>query len=494
MAKKEKLKLKLGVKLLIGLVLFLTLISAVHYFFPFFFPGIIKNLTGIDLGGKDPNITLSGDNSQGQTSSQATDELDYVTFLSRVGGYSGEKTYLVWYQNAMELRPTGGFIGSYALVTVDKGKIKSKKVYNTAVVDKTLTSNPLAPESPEILQQFVQTETWGTKDANWFFDYDKSVENFLRINKIAGFNQKIDGVIAVTTNILPFLIEKTGPIKLDQVAGEFTTENVLTKLEYEVEVGYTKRGVNKDDRKKIVQDLGFAIIDKIFNQNRLSQIKTANEVKDLLDKKEIQMFFYDQELTEFANKNRWSGRVLDYKGADYLALIDTNVGALKTDRCMKRNIDYLVDFTLEKPVVTLDLQYLNTCQEVNFMTNDYQSYQRLYVHKNSLFKESTGFSASFREGLIDKTNGAVLLDESGKKVFANLVRVKLNNQANFSYTYELNNSEITREEFKLFYQKQAGMNPPFLRVSIKDQNGEKIIFSDEVEKDIVIEEKGFLGL
>ncbi|MGH7246431.1 MAG: DUF4012 domain-containing protein, partial [Candidatus Levyibacteriota bacterium] len=40
-----------------------------------------------------------------------------------VFGFDKKKTYLVLLQNNMELRPGGGFIGSYAVVSVDKGKI-----------------------------------------------------------------------------------------------------------------------------------------------------------------------------------------------------------------------------------------------------------------------------------------------------------------------------------------------------------------------------------
>src|SRR3989344_8002630 len=45
-----------------------------------------------------------------------------IVALPDVLGFRGSKTYLVLLQNNTELRPTGGFMGAFALVTMDRGK------------------------------------------------------------------------------------------------------------------------------------------------------------------------------------------------------------------------------------------------------------------------------------------------------------------------------------------------------------------------------------
>ncbi|NBP58392.1 DUF4012 domain-containing protein, partial [bacterium] len=42
-----------------------------------------------------------------------------------------ESIYLVLFQNTLELRPTGGYIGNFAEVTLAGGKVKNYTIYNT---------------------------------------------------------------------------------------------------------------------------------------------------------------------------------------------------------------------------------------------------------------------------------------------------------------------------------------------------------------------------
>lgn len=46
-----------------------------------------------------------------------------IDFWPDMFGFNGQRTYLILFQNNMELRPGGGFIGSYGILAVNKGKI-----------------------------------------------------------------------------------------------------------------------------------------------------------------------------------------------------------------------------------------------------------------------------------------------------------------------------------------------------------------------------------
>ena len=51
-----------------------------------------------------------------------------LTLVPGVLAFNGEKNYLLLFQNNFELRPTGGFIGSFALMTIKNGAITAIKV------------------------------------------------------------------------------------------------------------------------------------------------------------------------------------------------------------------------------------------------------------------------------------------------------------------------------------------------------------------------------
>ena len=69
---------------------------------------------------------------------------------------------------------------------------------------------------------------------------------------------------------------------------------------------------------------------------------------------------------DYARANNWTGEIVSPPDSDYLSIVDINLGALKSDRCIQRKIDYLIDFTSQKPIANLTTTYKNTCQEENF--------------------------------------------------------------------------------------------------------------------------------
>src|SRR3989338_4365332 len=48
---------------------------------------------------------------------------------------TGKKTYLVLFQNNLEIRPTGGFIGSYGLLTIEDGHVSDFRIFDVYQAD-----------------------------------------------------------------------------------------------------------------------------------------------------------------------------------------------------------------------------------------------------------------------------------------------------------------------------------------------------------------------
>lgn len=73
---------------------------------------------------------------------------ELVAQLDMILGFDEPQRYLVLLQNNNEIRPTGGFPGSYAALTIDKGKITDFKVDDVYNPDGLLTqdSSPFRPQ------------------------------------------------------------------------------------------------------------------------------------------------------------------------------------------------------------------------------------------------------------------------------------------------------------------------------------------------------------
>src|SRR5258708_31859868 len=58
-----------------------------------------------------------------------------IKIVPELLGMNGKKTYLLLFQNNTELRPGGGFIGAYGLVSFDKAKMGQITIHNTYDAD-----------------------------------------------------------------------------------------------------------------------------------------------------------------------------------------------------------------------------------------------------------------------------------------------------------------------------------------------------------------------
>lgn len=90
--------------------------------------------------------------------------------LPRVLGYPKQKTYLFLLQNSSELRPTGGFIGTYGIIKFDTAEIKTfitDNIYKLDLPAEGLLNIP----APAPLQKYIEVKKWYLRDANWHPDY-----------------------------------------------------------------------------------------------------------------------------------------------------------------------------------------------------------------------------------------------------------------------------------------------------------------------------------
>ncbi|MBD3238345.1 MAG: DUF4012 domain-containing protein [Candidatus Moranbacteria bacterium] len=477
----EKMVLKNSVKLGIFLVTLMTVLSVVNYYFR---DQALSFLDSFFNSNKNDNQQVINDPEHIQQPDQEStqQDLNIISFGQELLGSKAEKQYLVLFQNSMELRPGGGFIGSFAEIKVADQQIQEKTVHNTAVFDRMVQKKPVPPY---VVETYLKVDRLGIKDCNWHLDFSSNARQFIELYKTTDRAKPIDGVIGLTTEILPFILELTGPVTIDQVSGEFTKENALEKLEYEVEVGYKDRGASKDERKSIMEPLLSAIINKVQAMNKLDQLFMISKIQELMDKKVIQFYFLDNRMQNYVEKHNWAGQLVKAEDTDYLAIVEANLGALKTDRCMERRLSYIVDYTRPQPIANLKINYNHTCQEKDFMTGDYQSFLRIYTQQDSRLITTQGFAQGLIKPATDPQDRAVIDSEADKKTFGNMTYIELGSGKEYEFTYLINSGLV--ENYQLYFQKQPGLKPPWLEVVLKTSTGQTTLYNNQVTQDVVIQ-------
>ncbi len=373
-----------------------------------------------------------------------------ISLAPRFLGFSEPQTYLILFYNNTELRPSGGFIGSYSVLTLDKGRATIHRVSGSE--NTNWTDESLAHEDPPApLSMYLGVAHWYFRDANWSPDFKQSAIKTIELynREVPNPVQNIDTVIGVTPNVLEKLLALTGDITVDGIT--FTEQNVVETLEYEVEFGYKKRGIAIADRKQILEKLFKKVLKELTPQvvtNLKGLIKTLEVAAD---EKQLQFYSYNKENQKIIETVDWDGQLQKTDG-DFFMWVDANLGALKTDHAIWRELDYKLENTVEGLVVTATMNYQHN-GTYDWRTSRYRTYARVFVPQGSIFKSLTIDGKEIEEQEINKGK------ELDKQWFGSFVSIEPGLSKKVTYTYLLPkriSAQIDQGLYTLYVQKQAG--------------------------------------
>ncbi len=368
-----------------------------------------------------------------------------------------EKTFLILLQNNTELRPGGGFLGQYAIVQIKNGNVVSTKVEDANLLDQRILAKV---PTPYPFERMMQLKNWKFRDSNFSPDFPTNVEKAEYFFRLAGGNSKqFDGVVAVNSQVFDNLFTLTGPISVPGYTGEFNSENASRRLEEIVEKAYIMNpSLDTQNRKAILKTMAPIILQKLLTLGNVTKIADLfhNEMKN----RNVMLNFTDQNLQQVVASVHWDGTVPKDWAGDYLMAVDANMGALKTDFYMRREMNYDLDFTQEKPTVTLNVKYKNTAPGGDWRTSDYHAYLRTYVPQGATFVSSH---------MVSHINTA---NEFGKTYFGFKVDVVMGTEVDGQIIYTLPDS-ITPDNYKLLIQKQSGAGSVPVTVHVKMKDGKQ---------------------
>ncbi len=398
--------------------------------------------------------------------------------LADVLGGNGPRKYLFLFQNNQEMRATGGFIGTYAVLDIFNGNVKSFFVDGIFNPDGQLREKVIPP-SP--IQKI--SAAWSLHDSNWFPDFPMSAE------KASWFYEKtggptVDGVITMTPTVMQRLLEITGPIEMPEYGVTIDKDNFLESIQSEVEVNYDKE-VNQP--KKILADLAPKILDQIFNSRNVADMaKTMDVLLSSLNEKHILIYSKNYDVEKMLSDNGWSGEVLD-TDKDYLSVINTNINGYKTDGMIDEKIEHKAEIQTDGSIidtVTITRHHNGGNTPYDWWNKVNADYMRVYVPKGSKLLRATGQTNEFDSPpidyhalgfkqdaqvgmeedstIIDPQNGTRIYEDSNKTVFANWVYVSPQETVTVSYSYllpfKLDTNLTTKpaDTYSLLAQKQSG--------------------------------------
>ena len=430
------------------------------------------NLVNVnDLTGVWKTKIVKANNLLGEIIEQSEAGLPIFKYLPELVGYNQDRSYLILFQNNMELRATGGFIGSYGLFTIRDGSIKSfitDDIYNLDKFSKDKLNLP----APWPIAKYMSQKNLFMRDANWSPDWPtsaKQLEWFWNIEREnAGLPpQKLDGIIAITPDFIANFLSITGPITVDDIT--FTSENFALELERQVEFDYDDKGLEVHQRKKIIGDLTQEIINRLEKSSPLELLKVWSVMKKNKDEKQILVWFKDSDLQRYFSEQNWTGEVR-YTDSDYLMIIDSNLAALKTDQVIKRELNYFLNTDVNNNLVArVEINYHHAGKPVKYLITKYRSYTRIYLPEDTeIMKVFLKEGNSQQELTLGKEVN--LSKELGKTVAGVFLEIDPLHSKTLILEYRLPpkvNQLYHQGKYSLLLQKQPGISGHKLRIDLR---------------------------
>lgn len=397
--------------------------------------------------------------------------MPFVEMLPPLTGYPDKATFLVLLQNNDELRPTGGFLGTYGILEMKNGDIARFDTHDIYHLDMPV-KDKISVIPPEPIKRYLGADKWFMRDSNWSPDWPTSAkkiswfyekENALLPpqDQVNNFSEKFDGVIAITPKFITDLLEITGPIFID--GEEYNKDNFQELLQYKVEAGYIQLGISSWQRKEVIgeiyKELKIRLLDLSF-WHWQEIISVFSE--DILEK-DILLFFQDEQLQDLAKGLGWTGEVKETSG-DYLMVVDANLAAMKTDAVMNKSIDYKVEQIDGNLVAKVKINYAHN-GGFDWRTTRYRTYTRVYVPNGSELIRT--------EGTSDDGYGVETYKELGKTFFGGFISVEPGQIGSLYLEYKLPENIVKSAEkgqYELYIQKQPGRETEELTVDLKFQN------------------------
>lgn len=383
--------------------------------------------------------------------------------LARLALNSRNKNILIGFQNSAELRPTGGFWGSFAVLKTKQDLRKSELLFET---NPYKNDNPLLKKTDVPLPK-PMAQTWSDRpqsfvNANWPFDFPETAKTIQWYYGL-GWQQPTDAVVAVSSLTMIDLLKLTGPVTAQdgtEISAENFTEVMQDKIEREYFLSEENKKINEP--KTIIKELAPQIIEKT---KKINKFKLYSFFIKQVTKGRITAFYSDTKSESLVKKIQMDGRSLEY-ATDYLSINNANLNGGKTSLKIDQSISYQVKKEDGKILATLKI------------TRDYppgdtgvnQNYTRIIVPLGSKLI----YSEQEKEKLeVD------VLDEFGKTTFGFWNTVGSGEGKSSTLTYELPFTNI--DSYSLIYQKQLGTMPDQLEIELF---GRKIFDSkiDQVSK------------
>lgn len=400
-----------------------------------------------------------------------------IVHAPEILGLNGQRTYLVLLQNNSELRATGGFIGSFALVTFENGVLLDIKVEDVYTADGQLLGYV---EPPEPIKRYLGEASWFLRDSNFDPNFPASAENaawFLDKQ----INTQVDGVFALNLFVIQKLLEATGPLMVPDQSQPIDSHNFYQAAQTASEVGFFPGSTQKRD---FLGKLANTLLQSLWEADQHTSLVAAQSLLEMANNKQFLLYFKNQQVQQSVSELGWSGQIDQSSCAgktlaqecvdDYLAVVESNFGVNKANFFVDRSVKLDVDLASSQVTNTLTIDYTNRSPGEAWPAGSYKNYLRVYIPKGSVVTK-----VNLDGKKLDLESKVDIYNKNNKTVVGFLVTVAPLKSSKVEVWYQTPIQKLVNNPwaYRLKIQKQSGTGPTDYHLSLKPKLGYNLISS-----------------
>lgn len=420
---------------------------------------------------KEPGIFLGLQSLFATFVDDLVDLNDLLSTVRLLFGDEHPKRYLLLFQNEHEIRPTGGFIGSFAVIDIQRGRLLGVETPEAGSYDLQgqTTLHRLPPEPLRLVNG-----RWEFQDINWFPDFPMTAEQAAVWYQNAR-GRTVDGVIAINGAVLEKVLQVLGAVEDKESGLLLTSETALDLIEgaSDIETASSTPSRPKAIIGRLLDDI-LSRLSALSKENLLSLFLILNQA---LEQKDIQLSLFDTEVQKRIEAFGWSGRIRQTAfGEDYLSVIHANLQGQKSDAKIEQKIVHAAEIQEDGSVidtVRIIRRHTGSLGEPRVGVPNI-TYTRLFTPLGSELLKVEGFTfppeSAFHASLpwyevdpllaqveqevgIHRETGTRITEEFGKTVFGNWMIVLPGETREIIFRYRL--------PFALFDSSRISTKTPF---------------------------------
>lgn len=363
---------------------------------------------------------------------RAASARDDLSAMVAFTGGDGPRRYLFLSQNPAEIRPTGGYIGTYGVVSARGGRLSLERYDSIESWTETHPQASITPEAagspfPFILPPSRQSLANVNAVPDWPRVAQAATDMWQR-----GGEAPVNGVVSISTGFLVRLLGVLGPAAIEGYGETVTAENVVERIDF-----YVRRPAA--NRKDFVAAVAEAMLQRLIAATAPRWPALMAALGQGFDSREVMAWSADTAVSTTLVERGWDGALPESRGDFFF---DSHFAfGTKNSRGLKRTYDHDVALRADgSALVTTTITIENTQPRAPLNT-DSLGFVTVYGPTGGTLDRTSDPPATIEPSLADHPaagyfRAALPLNRSTLKVAFNVPKL-LDRQEDGTWAYNL---------------------------------------------------------